>query len=643
MHPRTLSGPRRHLRGRAGWILLLVLAAAAVFVALRLRGGDEPAGEPTREAAPGATVDEATVLAPLSSADWTKIDDPASDGWETEVQSEQAKQALAVLGEWVRGTQSFDEATVASILADDFRCAALAPREPETVFEDPIFRVQRWVGSTTDGPGPAGDGPGPAGPAALVAELERLSAPWTDPEHTYAKLKPFKIFQEGDDIVTRQHVSFSGPTDDGILEQHSIWTAYWKPNAAGDGLLLSGLACEDFEQSLLRGLGHTLFTDCTRSALGGNASYGDQLLFGFAHWARRIAERQYFALLGTTPVAVADIDNDGLEDLYLGQQAGLPNRLFVQQRDGTAVDVSAERKLDWIDSTRGVIFVDLDNDGDQDMVSSTLSNVIVLANDGTGHFEQRAILQTNDDTLSLSAADYDLDGDLDLYVCVYFANDATFQAQDSFVPGLAAVSGGFVFHDATNGGPNHLFRNDGDFRFEDVTYSCGIDMNNARYSFASAWEDFDNDGDQDLYVANDYGRNNFYRNDGGRFTDIAGPAGVEDRAGSMGVTWGDYDRDGWMDVYVSNMWSSAGNRIAYQERFKEDAGEEVREHLQRFARGNSLFRNRGDGTFEDVTLEANVNMARWAWGTNFVDLNNDGLQDILVANGYITTDDTGDL
>jgi hypothetical protein len=98
-----------------------------------------------------------------------------------------------------------------------------------------------------------------------------------------------------------------------------------------------------------------------------------------------------------------------------------------------------------------------------------------------------------------------------------------------------------------------------------------------------------------------------------------------------------------MDVYVSNMFSAAGSRITAQKKFKADASDEVRGRFRRFARGNSLFRN-VNASFEDVSLDAHVNMGRWAWGSNFVDLNNDSWQDLVVANGYLSSpEDSGDL
>ncbi len=111
----------------------------------------------------------------------------------------------------------------------------------------------------------------------------------------------------------------------------------------------------------------------------------------------------------------------------------------------------------------------------------------------------------------------------------------------------------------------------------------------------------------------------------------------------MSITCGDYDRDGWMDVFVSNMFSAAGNRIAFQSKFKPEAPAEIRRRYQRFARGNTLLRNLGDGTFDDRSAPAGIEMGRWAWGSHFVDVNNDGWEDVVVSNGYMTTDDTGDL
>ncbi len=311
----------------------------------------------------------------------------------------------------------------------------------------------------------------------------------------------------------------------------------------------------------------------------------------------------------------------------------------MQQPDGTVVDVSAAAGVDILDFSHSALLVDLDNDGDQDLAVATKAQLLFFANDGNGKFSLRIVASIIRDAHSLTAVDYDSDGDLDIYSCRYFP----IGAENNNL--LGAIS----YFDAEDAGANVLLRNDivgaadGEWHFADVTAEVGLDENNQRFSLAAAWEDYDNDGDPDLYVANDVGRNNLYRNDGGHFTDVAATAGVEDHAFGMSVSWGDYNRDGLMDLYVANMFSAAGNRITFQKQFMDDNSGQGKSGIQYTARGNTLFKNMGDGTFRDVSVEAGVTMGRWSWSSLFADVNNDGWEDILVANGYLTRDGTDDL
>ncbi|MGB0645330.1 MAG: FG-GAP repeat domain-containing protein, partial [Akkermansiaceae bacterium] len=134
-----------------------------------------------------------------------------------------------------------------------------------------------------------------------------------------------------------------------------------------------------------------------------------------------------------------------------------------------------------------------------------------------------------------------------------------------------------------------------------------------------------------------------YQNNNGIFTDVAAIAGVEDKAAGMSVGWSDVNQDGHMDLYISNMFSNAGNRITYQNQFKVGDKPGDTAAFQRFARGNTMFQNLGNGQFADISEPAGVTMARWAWGSVFADFNNDSLDDIIVANGFITSTDSGDL
>ena len=268
--------------------------------------------------------------------------------------------------------------------------------------------------------------------------------------------------------------------------------------------------------------------------------------------------------------------------------------------------------------------------------------LMFLSNDGAAKFSLRSRRPVAADPMSLAAADYDNDGDVDVYICATFPAFAP-PGPATFLGGDTAPAVPIPYHDANNGGRNVLFENRGDLRFVDVTSEVGLDAANRKWSFAASWEDYDNDGDMDLYVANDNGRNNLYRNDAGRFVDAAAEAGVEDIAAGMSASWGDSNSDGLMDLYVGNMFSSAGNRITWQQRFKPGLSSSVRGEFRRHARGNSLFENLGGGRMSDVSVPAAVTIGRWAWGSLFVDINNDGFEDIFVANGYVTQEDTGDL
>ena len=146
-----------------------------------------------------------------------------------------------------------------------------------------------------------------------------------------------------------------------------------------------------------------------------------------------------------------------------------------------------------------------------------------------------------------------------------------------------------------------------------------------------------------LQFLQSHGQNCLYRNDAGSFVEIAEQAGVIDFGSGMSVSWSDYDNDGNIDLYIGNMFSAAGNRVSRQADFNPLANPETRRILSRFAKGNTLFKNLADGTFSDVKSSAGAELGRWAWSSIFCDLTNDGRDDIVVANGYITTDAQQDL
>ena len=568
--------------------------------------------------------------------------DPSADDWNTEVLNDAASGQLKLLAKRLTQSDDVAPADVAGLADAGFLCPSLVPDRLEIVFDDGTLSVRRPTDQVLPTTGQHRGAPG------LAEALRRLRTASGEGREVRAKFKLFSIESSQEHFTTRQFLETNTRGDDRGTQINATWLCRW--SYPGDGTSaeprLLSIGLEAYELVEVRAAGGCLFADCTVSALGRNDSYGNQVLPGIDHWVSRISRINQMSIEGHQGVSVGDVNGDGLDDLYVCGAGGLPNRLYVQNPDGTATDVSAAAGVDWLDDTRSALLVDLDNDGDQDLAIALSDTVLLAENNGRGAFAVRGQMQVVANSSSMCVADYDSDGDLDLYVCGY-ATDMTRGALPSPVP----------YHDANNGGSNVLLRNEGNFEFVDVTDAVGLNANNTRFSFAAAWEDYDNDGDMDLAVANDFGRNNLYRNDpqgGGngadrRFTDVAAQAGVEDVASGMSVAWGDYNRDGWMDLYISNMFSAAGNRIAYQRRVADDVTPQVAVDIQRMARGNTLFAATGavnpdrSKGFSDVSNSAGVTMGRWAWASKFADLNNDGWPDLAVANGNITTDQTGDL
>ena len=563
--------------------------------------------------------------------------DPGTTGWETEVFSEQAERQLSLLAEWLTRREGRVGEPLALLLADQFVADRLVPEELETAFDDGVIQVRRSAaaqGATGDLRSAVLARPSRDGVDRLEELVQRFGS--DGPSKTKFRLFRVRMGGTGEPAVTRQYVSMSGPSAAGTREWNAVWTIHWSVDKdTSSPPRIREIAVDAFEEVDLRSVapGASFLADCTTSLFRGVDSFAEQLSRGTDYWMQRIERRFPVYYFGHQGMSLGDVNGDGLDDLYLCQPGGLPNRLYVQKEDGSLRDASTEAGIDLLNYTRSSLFIDLDNDGDQDLITGASYHLLMFANDGDGRFQLRVAEAGADAALSLAAADYDHDGDLDLYICRYYESRS--QEGEFVVP--------LPFHDAENGARNRLLRNEGNWVFTDVTAETGLDAHNTRFSFSAAWEDYDNDGDLDLYVANDFGRNNLYRNDKGHFTDVAVEAGVEDIAPGMSVTWGDYNRDGHADIYVSNMFSAAGNRIAFQDRFQPRLDTTDRALFQRHARGNSLFLSRGDGTFSDTSLASGTTMGRWAWGSLFADLNNDGWDDLLTCNGMVTGERLDDL
>jgi hypothetical protein len=310
--------------------------------------------------------------------------------------------------------------------------------------------------------------------------------------------------------------------------------------------------------------------------------------------------------------AVADYDGDGDDDLFVTDSAlGRPNHLYRNDGGLRFTDVAAEAGVavgnDAANATTDALWFDHDGDGRPDLLVVRFGQSLLFRNRGDGTFADVTAevgLARRANSMVALAFDHDRDGDLDLLFGDYFAPVDLFDpATPRFFPESVET--------AANGGGITLYRNDGG-RFVEVTAAAGL-AGHTGWTLDLGHADFDHDGDDDLYVAADFGTDRFFVNDGdGTFTDATREAiGIDTKKG-MNAEWGDFDGDGRFDVYVTNI-----------------TDETMRE-------GNFLWRNEGDGTFVDVARETGTHDTGWGWGGKFLDYDNDGWLDLYVVNGWVS-------
>src|SRR5262245_3318894 len=279
--------------------------------------------------------------------------------------------------------------------------------------------------------------------------------------------------------------------------------------------------------------GGPLFSDVTEEFLKKEDSFQHQLRRGIPYWRARLDSASGIDLYGNNGIAVGDVDNDGWDEIYVCQPGGLPNRLY-KNRQGRLEDITEHAGVEVLDVTASALFVDFRNSGLQDLLVLRSGGPLLFLNQGDGRFLNKPDVfrfrhPPQGTFTGMAAADFDNDGRVDVYLCCYIY----FQSEDQYrYPA--------PYHDAQNGPPNFLFRNqlnpDGSGIFKDVTEVTGINHNNNSYSFAPAWCDYNGDGWPDLYVANDIGRSNLYRNRNGLSEDVAKESGAENIGAGMSAS-----------------------------------------------------------------------------------------------------------
>jgi Tfp pilus assembly protein PilF/peroxiredoxin len=551
-----------------------------------------------------------------------------------------ADQIAAILAECSAGLlqSPLETKAIARVLLEDFSAGPLQPTDTRTARSSSTLEVR----DSKFGSGPA------LNRESFLREWRSafggfstiLTAEFqiTGIEAADAKGMSSSTSQGPGRVQTRVRYEIVGSGSGFYREQRvGNWDLVWEPSSSGESHIRSWRV---LDETVARSRS-PVYVDVSSAALGGTSSYSAQLLHGTDYWRTVLDGATGIDIYGHNGVSVADIDDDGFDDLYVCQPAGLPNRLYRNRGDGTFEDITEPSGLGILENTACALFADFNNDGRQDVIVVRANGPLFFLNEGGGKFRQKAdafhFANPPQGTFTGAAvADYDRDGWLDIYFCLY-----------AFYQGTGQYKYPSPYHDAENGPPNFLMRNNRDGSFRDVTAASGLNQNNTRYSFCCGWGDFNNDGWPDLYVVNDFGRKNLYRNKGdGTFTDVAAQSRAEDVGAGMSVSWVDCDNDGAEDLYVANMWTAAGERVSMQEVFKKDSPKEVRARYQKHAMGNSLLHNvvQNQGrAFEDTTDSAGVRVGRWAWSSDAFDFDHDGFPDLYVANGMVSGPSRQDL
>ncbi|MBV8903479.1 MAG: CRTAC1 family protein [Acidobacteriia bacterium] len=357
---------------------------------------------------------------------------------------------------------------------------------------------------------------------------------------------------------------------------------------------------------------------------------------GLASWRHVMGtpEKKYILETVGSGVALLDYDNDGWLDIYLvngstydamSGKADPPRAaLFHNNHDGTFTDVAAAAGVTNERWGFGVAVGDYDNDGWPDIYVSNFGKNRLYHNNRDGTFTdvaERAGVALGNWSTGATFGDYDGDGRLDLFVPGYVHYDLGHPPD----PGSAVVAFSYCQFRGLpvmcgprglKGEPDHLFHNNGDGTFTDVSKKLGVDDPKGYYGLTAVFADVNNDGKPDLLVANDSKPNYLYLNKGdGTFEDVSYASGYAfnengRETASMGIAIGDYRNNGLLDLY---------NTV-----FSDDY--------------NPLYRNDGGGNFTEVSYRmgiAEITIPFLGWGTGFLDYDNDGWKDLFVANGHV--------
>ncbi len=346
-------------------------------------------------------------------------------------------------------------------------------------------------------------------------------------------------------------------------------------------------------------------------------------------------------------LAVADVDLDGLYDIYFTSQAG-SNELWRNIGDGTFENITDSAGLNIIGRI-GVAasFGDIDNDGDPDLyITNVRTGNMLFENDGKGRFKdisEKSGTGVKAHSSGSTFFDYDRDGLLDLYVSnvgVYTTDEISnvsiytdigqVVTDEQYYVGFKDAFAGHLKAERTEN--SILFRNRGNNQFEDVT--AEVDLVDSSWTGDAMVIDGNNDGWPDLYVINMQGNDEYYENvDGKKFVRKSRELFPRTPWGSMGIASFDYDNDGDMDIYVTDMHSDMAAKLDVSEEKMKMEVHYPESWLQTQGKsifGNAFYRNDGDGRYTEISYEIGAENY-WPWGLSAGDLNSDGYEDVFIA------------
>lgn len=499
------------------------------FLVILLLAFQEPTAEPAPFFGPeNSRLRHETVPERVASNDGLYEDFIQRAHQKTRVRSEAASK-VAQLESFVKKQFLGEFPTKPTWISQRFVGSGIDREKFATRFSADNIQVQRW---RTSDAAPKYDGE-----RAFSKWIGSSFEPWKSATDFEIALRPYRTTIAGNTITIGVVVECFGQTaKSGGRQATSIWSSQW--NRLAGSLQLESISVVAQEE-VASDSGGKLFEDCTTSLLQRCDVLEHQLAFGLDEWAKRIP---HLDVVGNQGIAIGDVNRDGLDDLYVCQAHGLPNLLLVQNPDGTVEDLGSEMAVDVLDQSFAALIVDIDNDRDQDLIVSTDESLLMFSNKGSGEFLLEHSSAMGRGAQSLSAADFDQDGDLDLFLCKY---GSVYQNNDLLVYPSNLL-------DASDGGRNVLLRNDEGWKFTDATEQVGLTHDNRDYTRCGLWVDFDMDGDQDLYVANEFSKNRIYQNDSGWFTDVSEKLNLKNVARHRTASIGEFNQDGRFDFFVGN-------------------------------------------------------------------------------------------